>query len=171
VNGMDTYSVHVETRGDDPSAVTDAALGRFVDAIGAIAGVATGGGGHPSWGAMICVDARNVADAVVKAIALVVVAGGQARLPEWPVVRADAMRQDVGTKELASAAREAFASRSKRVLIASDHGRPVVAGPVYTDAGLAELRALVDDAGWNTEFAGVLVSKAELTEIAKRARS
>jgi hypothetical protein len=52
----------------------------------------------------------------------------------------------------------------KRVVLAEDrHGSAVVAGPVYTDKGIAELRTLIEaQPGWTVTGEARLVSKAQL---------
>ncbi len=54
---MAWYSVHIETRGNDPAEVTDDQLGdmlgELVNALRPHSGVAVGGGDRPRWGATI----------------------------------------------------------------------------------------------------------------------
>jgi hypothetical protein len=104
---MAWWSVFVETRGEDPPPVTDYALGDFAAALVAHGGVVTGGGGHPSWGARVSVDAATAIEAVAEAAALVVTAAAAAGLPAWPVVRAAAVREDVFDAELRSGTAQA----------------------------------------------------------------
>ncbi len=56
-----------------------------------------------------------------------------------------------------------MSSSTKRVLLAENlRGVPVVVGPVFTDKGLDELRALVEKHGWTVTGSARLVSKAQL---------
>lgn len=101
---MDWWSVYIETRGEDPELVTDDVLGDFVTALVPHSGIATGGGGHRAWGARISVQALSPTDAVAQAADIVTRLGATAALPAWPVVHAEATREDVLDAELQSPA-------------------------------------------------------------------
>lgn len=98
---MDWWSVSVEHRGDDGSLVADEALGDLVNALVPHSGIVTGGGGHAAWGAMVSVQASTAADAVTLAAAIVARHGSAADLPRWPLVRAEAVREDALDADLA----------------------------------------------------------------------
>ena len=63
---------------------------------------AVSGGGSPfSWSARISVEAHGAADAVALAAALVTRLAADAGLPAWPVVRAEAVREDILAEDAA----------------------------------------------------------------------
>lgn len=100
--GMAWWSVFVETHGEDPQLVTEYALEDFVSTLVAHSGVVTGGSGHPTWGARVSVEATSAIEAVAEAAALVVRAAAAVGLPAWPLIRAEAVREDVFDAELRS---------------------------------------------------------------------
>jgi hypothetical protein len=95
------FSVHIETRGDDPAEVTGDQLGDLVNALVPHSGVVIGGADRARWGATVSVEADSAVLAVAKAAAIVRRFGADVFLPDWPVVRAEAVREDVLDEELA----------------------------------------------------------------------
>jgi hypothetical protein len=97
---MSFYSVHIETRGDDLAEVTDEALRGMGDALLAHGGVVTGKGGA-SWGATIAIESGTALSAITEASVIIRRLATDARLPDWPVVRAVAIREDILDEDLA----------------------------------------------------------------------
>lgn len=91
----------IETRGDDDQVVTDEAIDAFATALLPYAGTVSGGPGYRSWSAMIFVETPEAVAAAVAAESLVSKAAHDAGLPDWPVVRAEALREDVLDDDLA----------------------------------------------------------------------
>jgi len=100
---MTYFSALIETRADDNQAVSEGALGLFLTAVQPFHGAVTGGGGPQGWSARISIEARDAADAVAVAAALVTRIAADVALPGWPVVRAEAVREDVLDEDLARA--------------------------------------------------------------------
>jgi hypothetical protein len=92
------YSVLVEARADAAADLDKAALDAFADAAEPYEAVVTGG--SRSWSARIRVEASGAADGAALAAALVSLLAKQAGLPAWPVVRAEAAREDVYDEDL-----------------------------------------------------------------------
>ena len=89
------YSVLIETRTDGRGVITDDAE-RFADLVEPYHGVVSPGGDPPGWSARITVDdAVGATRAVESAARIVLGLAEQAGLPGWPVVRAEAVREDV----------------------------------------------------------------------------
>ena len=61
----------------------------------------TGGGETPSWGATVSVDSATALSAIAEAAAILRRNATDVFLPDWPVVRAEAVREDVLDEELA----------------------------------------------------------------------
>ena len=95
------YSAMIETRTDDGGAVGEGALELFLNAVQPFHGAVTGGGDPQGWSARISIEARDAADAVAVAAALVTRLAADVGLPAWPVVRAEAVREDVFDEDLA----------------------------------------------------------------------
>jgi hypothetical protein len=91
---VSSYSAMIETRGDDGLAVGDGALGLLLNAVQPFRGAVSGGNDPPGWSARISIEARDAADAVALAAALMTRLAADAGLPLWPVVRAEAVRED-----------------------------------------------------------------------------
>jgi hypothetical protein len=98
------YSISVETRGDDLSAVTDEAIFRFADLLVPHHGIASGGQAHASYGATISVDTDTAALAVAEGAAIIQRLAVGAGLLAWEVVRAEAVREDILDEDLARSA-------------------------------------------------------------------
>jgi hypothetical protein len=95
------YSAMIETRADDNLAVNEDAIGLFLNAVQPFHGAVTAGGDPQGWSARISIEARDAADAVAVAAALVTRLAADIGLPGWPVVRAEAAREDVFDEDLA----------------------------------------------------------------------
>jgi hypothetical protein len=93
------FSVLVEARTADDGEIDAAALRAFAAAVepyhASVAGTAR------SWSARISVEAAGAADGAALGVALVILLARQAGLPEWPIVRAEAVREDVFVEDLA----------------------------------------------------------------------
>jgi hypothetical protein len=96
---LSLFSVHIETRGDDPVQVTDAAIGGLVKALGPHNGIVTGGGGLPGWDATIAIESSTALSAIAEASALIRRHASAVLLPDWPIVRAVAIREDILDEE------------------------------------------------------------------------
>jgi hypothetical protein len=92
------YSVLIEARADDADDLDRVALDAFADAAEHYEAVVTGGA--RSWLARIRVEAGGAADGAALASALVSLLAKEAGLPAWPIVRADAVREDVYDEDL-----------------------------------------------------------------------
>jgi hypothetical protein len=99
------WSVHIETLTDAPSGVTGdefcERLGDLVVALEPHHGVVTGGGERPSWGATISVESATALTAIADASAIIRRAAADVFLPDWPVVRAEGVREDLVDEDLA----------------------------------------------------------------------
>jgi hypothetical protein len=92
------YIVLIEARADGNGELDQAALDAFADAAEPYEAVVHG---RPSsWSARIRVEANGAADGAALASALVNLLAKQADLPSWPVVRAEAVREDVYDEDL-----------------------------------------------------------------------
>ena len=96
---MAFFSVLVEARAADDREIDRAALRAFAAAVepyhASVSGTAR------SWSARISVEAAGAADGAALGVALVILLARQAELPEWPIVRAEAVREDVFVEDLA----------------------------------------------------------------------
>jgi hypothetical protein len=108
---MAWFSVSVETRDDDPSGMTadefGERLGDLVVALEPHHSVVSGGGIPVRWGATISVEAGDVLTAITEAAAIIRRQAADVFLPDWPVVRAEAVREDVLDEDLARGAAHA----------------------------------------------------------------
>ncbi len=93
------FSVHIETRGDDPAEVTDAAIGGLVEALAPHSGIVTGGSGLVGWDATIAIESGTALSAIAEASALIRRHASAVLLPDWPIVRAVAIREDILDEE------------------------------------------------------------------------
>jgi hypothetical protein len=93
------FSVHIETRGDDPAQVTDVAIGDLAKALAPHNGIVTGGGGLVGWDATIAIESSTAFGAIAEASALVRRHASDLLLPDWPIVRAVAIREDILDEE------------------------------------------------------------------------
>jgi hypothetical protein len=97
--GLAFFSVLVEARADDDREIDRAALRAFAAAVEPYH--ASVSGAARSWSARISVEAAGAADGAALGVALVILLARQAELPEWPIVRAGAVREDVFVEDLA----------------------------------------------------------------------
>jgi hypothetical protein len=93
------FSVHIETRGDDPAEVTDAAIGELAKALVPHGGVVTRGGGLAGWDATIAIESSTALNAIAEASAIIRRLAADVLLPDWPIVRAVAIREDILDEE------------------------------------------------------------------------
>jgi len=93
------FSVHIEARGDDPAGVTDAAISGLVKALVPHSGIVTGGGGLAGWDATIAIESSTALRAIAEASALIRRLASDSLLPDWPIVRAVAIREDILDEE------------------------------------------------------------------------
>jgi hypothetical protein len=98
---LSLYCVDIETRGDDPARVTGEALSSLVDALLPHNGVVIGGGGVAGWGATITIESASALSAIAEASAIIRRLASAVRLPDWPVVRAVAIREDILSEDIA----------------------------------------------------------------------
>jgi hypothetical protein len=96
------YRALIETRADDEGLeIDEAALEAFRHAVEPFAGTVSGGSVPPSFSARISVEAHGAADAVALAAALVTRLAADAGLQAWPVIRAEAVREDILVEDVA----------------------------------------------------------------------
>jgi hypothetical protein len=98
---VNSYSAMIETRADDGLAVAEGALGLLLNAVQPFHGAVSAGSDPPGWSARISIEARDAADAVALAAALMTRLAADVGLPVWPVVRAEAVREDIVDEDLA----------------------------------------------------------------------
>jgi hypothetical protein len=92
---MDWWSVSVEARTDDQGQLAEDAVDKFLALTAPYGGTVSTGGNPARWTATVSLEAAGAADAVAEAIRVVTLLGAEAGLPGWPVVRSEAMRQDL----------------------------------------------------------------------------
>jgi hypothetical protein len=97
---VDWWSAHVETLTDGTGLLDDDATGRFADLAAAHHGVIAAGGIPEGWSATISVQVDSAAEAATEAVRIVTGIAADAGMPAWPVVRAEAVREDVLDEEL-----------------------------------------------------------------------
>jgi hypothetical protein len=97
--GLAFFSVLVEARSADDREIDRAALRAFAAAVEPYHAAVSGT--ERSWSARISVEAAGAADGAALGVALVILLARQAELPEWPIVRAEAVREDVFVEDLA----------------------------------------------------------------------
>ena len=85
------WSVGVEAEGE--RVLTHEEIVELADAVAPSSGIATGVGAT-RYGAQLVVDAASRDEAIEKGTAAFVAAAKQARLPDYPVVRAEAVSED-----------------------------------------------------------------------------
>jgi hypothetical protein len=99
---VDWWSVNVEARTDGSGRVDEAAAEKLADLLQPYDGSVAGGTEPPRWGVAMSIEAASAAEAVAEATRLVISLAAEAGLPGWPVVRAEAVREDVLDNELSS---------------------------------------------------------------------
>lgn len=85
------FSVSVVAEGDRPTTLEE--IVELADAVAIHNGIASGAGSH-SYGAQIVVEAPNSDEAVDVAMSLFSAAAAVAKLPAWPITRAETMSED-----------------------------------------------------------------------------
>jgi hypothetical protein len=90
------FSVHIETRGDDPA---EAAIGELAKALVPHGGIVTRGGGLAGWDATIAIESSTALNAIAEASAIIRRLAADVLLPDWPIVRAVAIREDILDEE------------------------------------------------------------------------
>ena len=98
---MSSYSAMIEARADAGPAVNEAAIRLLLNAVQPFHGTVSGTSDPPGWSARISIEARDAADAVALAAALMTRLAADVGLPMWPVVRAKAVREDIADEDLA----------------------------------------------------------------------
>jgi hypothetical protein len=111
------FSVSVETRGDDPLGMTEdefgERLGDLVVALEPYHGVVTGGSDPVRWGARISIELATPTGGATEAAAIIRRVAAEVFLPDWPVVRVEAVCEDVLDEELDCGAQGGYL-RSRR---------------------------------------------------------
>lgn len=101
---MTWYSVRIETRGHEPYGMTEDEFGdRLGDLVGAFvshSGFVVGAGHLARWGASISIESTTALTAIAEASTIIRRHASDIFLPDWPIVRAEAVREDVLDEEL-----------------------------------------------------------------------
>jgi hypothetical protein len=97
---MDWWSVNIEARTDGPAQIADDAVDKFIALTEPYSGTVSMGGDPARWSATISLEAGGAAEAVAEATRVVTLLAADAGLPGWPVVRAEAMREDLFEEDL-----------------------------------------------------------------------
>jgi phytoene/squalene synthetase len=95
--------VTVEARTEGTDLIDDEAIEKFLDLSEPYSGSVSAGIEPSRWTATVSLEAESAADAVTEAVRLLTILAADARLPIWPVVRAEAVREDVLDDELPTA--------------------------------------------------------------------
>ena len=85
------YSVSIAAEGDREISLEEVV--ELADAVAPFSGIATGAATQ-SYGAQILVEAENLDSAIDKAMEMFSKAVETAKLPIWPITRAEAMSED-----------------------------------------------------------------------------
>ena len=96
----DWYSVHIEARAPEGAAavIQEEAVDQLMDLLEEHSGGVTSG--TVSWGATISVQALTVLDGTSRASAIISSMAEKAHMPDWPMVRAEAVREDILGEDL-----------------------------------------------------------------------
>ena len=97
---MDWWSVTVEARTEGTGLIDDDAVEKFLDLSEPYSGSVSAGGEPLRWNATVSLESESAADAVTEAVRLLTLLAADAGLPVWPVVRAEAVREDILDDEL-----------------------------------------------------------------------
>jgi hypothetical protein len=97
---LDWWSVTVEARTEGTGLIDDEAVEKFLDLSEPYSGSVSTGGEPLRWNATVSLEAESAADAVTEAARLLTLLAADAGLPVWPVVRTEAVREDVLDDEL-----------------------------------------------------------------------
>ncbi len=98
---MTWFSVGVEARRPegDPREIDDEQLDDYMSALAPYDGIVSGGG--DAWDGRISVQANDLEQAYMRSVELLWTLAAKAGLPDWPLVRVEAVRQDVLDEQLA----------------------------------------------------------------------
>jgi hypothetical protein len=94
------FSVHLQARAPEGAAhiiVDDEAAGRLMDLLVGYDGIVTAGAGR--WAVTLGLEEPDPVRAAAVAAALVASLAAKAELPDWPMVRVEAVREDVLEEE------------------------------------------------------------------------
>jgi hypothetical protein len=97
---MDWWSVNIEARTDGAAQIADDAVDRFLALTEPYSGTVSMGGDPARWSAIISLEAAGAAEAVAEGMRVVTLLAADAGLPVWPVVRAEATREDLFEEDL-----------------------------------------------------------------------
>jgi hypothetical protein len=92
---MDWWSVSVEARTDDRGELAEAAVDKFLALTEPYSGTVSMAGDPARWTATVSLEAPAAAEAVAEGVRVVTLLAAEAGLPVWPVVRAEAIREDL----------------------------------------------------------------------------
>jgi hypothetical protein len=92
---VDWWRVNVEARADDGGLIDKAAIDKLLDLVQPYDGIVGAGLESPRWSATISIEAVSAVEAVAEATRMVISLAAEAGLPGWPIVRAEAVREDV----------------------------------------------------------------------------
>jgi hypothetical protein len=92
---MDWWSVSVEARSDNRGELAEDAVGKFLALTEPYSGSVSMAGSPARWTATVSVETLGAAEAIGEGVRLVILLAAEAGLPVWPVVRAEATRQDL----------------------------------------------------------------------------
>jgi phytoene/squalene synthetase len=97
---VDWWSVTVEALTEGTGLIDDDAVEKFLDLAEPYSGSVSSGTEPSRWTATVSLEAESAANAVTEAVRLLTLLAADAGLPVWPVVRAEAVREDVLDDEL-----------------------------------------------------------------------
>jgi phytoene/squalene synthetase len=97
---VDWWSVTLEARTEAADLIDDEAIGKFLDLSEPYSGSLSAGTEPSRWTATVSLEAESAADGVTEAVRLLTILAADAGLPVWPVVRAEAVREDVLDDEI-----------------------------------------------------------------------
>jgi hypothetical protein len=112
------FRVSIDFRGDNPFELTvdelGDRLGDLVNELMRYSGVGIGGGAHAQCGITMSLESATTLTAIADAAAIIRRACSDVFLPNWSIVRVEAVRQDVLDEELARCRRHRGAAWSGR---------------------------------------------------------
>lgn len=92
---MDWWSVSVEARTDDRGELAEDAVDKFLALTVPYSGSVSMAGDPARWTATVSLEAAGAAEAVAEGMRVVTLLAAEAGLPGWPLVRTEAIRQDL----------------------------------------------------------------------------
>lgn len=95
---MDWWNVTVEARMEDGGGLREEAVSKFLELTDPYDG-SVSVGSPARWTVTINLEAPGVAEAVAEAIRVVLLLAADARMPVWPLVRAEATRADLANAD------------------------------------------------------------------------